>query len=176
MNSEERVPHGEDKQIFYNMVVPGGAFIIVAIILGWILIQVNGALPRAISFSGGLLVALASFRMIRGTTYDKLLRWPREYFHYDKTIVEGPGEERTAVKTKVKPGFRRAIGETIDCVWCTGWWTTMIALFLYYLSPVTYIVLLLLALSGVASFIQICANVVGNKYEILEKENDRMGG
>ncbi|HZS43131.1 MAG TPA: DUF1360 domain-containing protein [Candidatus Paceibacterota bacterium] len=179
---ENKVSQGEDRQIFYNMLIPGGAFLIVAIILGWILIKVNGSLPRTITFSGAVLVALASFRMIRGATYDKILRWKRELFQYDKTIVEAvEGGEKMVVKTRVKPGIRRAIAETIECVWCTGWWTTMIALFLYYLSPVTYIVLLLLALSGVASFIQLCANVAGNKYEILEKEkekekeNERMG-
>ncbi len=173
--NEERLSLSEDRQIFLNMFIPGFAFLVVAAILGWILVQINGALPRSISFAGAALVVLASFRMIRGTTYDKLLRSIRELFQYDKTIVEaGVGEEKMVVKTRVKPGIRRAIAETIECPWCTGWWTTMIALFLYFLSPVTYIVLLLLALSGIASFIQLCANVVGNKSEILEKKNEKV--
>jgi hypothetical protein len=112
--------------------------------------------------------------MIRGASYDKLLRWKRELFQYDKTVVEGVGGKKMVVRTKVKPGFRRVIDETLGCPWCTGWWTTMIALFLYYLSSATFIVLLLLALSGVATFIQLLANIAGNKYEILEKENDRL--
>lgn len=171
--NEEKVTLGEDKQIFYNMAIPGTAFVIVAIILGWILVKVNGALPRSISFGGAVMVTLASFRMIRGASYDKLTRWKRELFKYDKTIVEGPGEEKTVVKTMVKPGFRRAIINTLECPWCTGFWTALISIFLYFVSPAARFVLLIFAISGVATFIQLLANIAGNKYEILEKENDR---
>ncbi len=168
---------GEDRQIFYNMAIPGTAFVVVAIILGWILVKVNGSLPRSISFGGAALVALASFRMIRGASYDKLTRWKRELFKYDKTIVGGPGEsEKMVVKTLVKPGFRRAINTTLECPWCIGFWTTLISLFLYFISPITYFVLLIFAISGVATFIQLLTNIAGNKYEILEKENERIGG
>jgi hypothetical protein len=171
MKNEEIIPLGEQKQIFYNMAVPGTLFLITAVILLWILKVVNGHLPTEISLPGLFLVVFASFRMIRGATYDKLLRFVREKFKYDVEVVEQNGQ-KMAIRRLVKPGFRRAINETLECPWCTGFWTTLIALFVYFISPVTWIVLAILAFSAGATFLQIFTNLVATKYEELDRKND----
>lgn len=172
MKPEEKIPYGEDKQIFYNMTVPGIAFGITFIILLVILKMVNGKLPRSISVFDLVLVMLASFRMIRGMTHDKLTRFVREYFKYEKRQVMEEGK-RYIIKRERGTGWKKAVNETIECVWCTGFWTTLIVLFLYFVSPATWIVILLFAVSGAATFVQLTISLIATKYEELDMKNDQ---
>lgn len=170
-NQEEKIPYMEDRQIFYNMAVPGIAFVVTAIILLFVLYWVNGSLPHSISIFDFVLIALASFRMIRGASFDKLLRYPREFFKYEKRIVTEEGR-RYIIKKEVGPGWKKAIDETLLCVWCTGFWTTLITIFLYYVSTSTWVIILLFAVSGVATFVQLLGSLIATKYEEIDMKND----
>ncbi len=169
---EETLPAGEQKQILYNMAAPGTLFVITAVILLSILKSVKGSLPTSIPPFDFFIVIFASMRMIRGMTYDKLLRWVREKFKYDVSIVS-QHENQIAIRRLVKPGFRRAIMETMECPWCTGFWTTLITLFIYFISPNTWIILLLFAVSALATFFQLLINLIATKYEELDMKNEQ---
>lgn len=169
---EEKIPYSEEKQIFYNMAVPGGALIITFLVFLLILEYVNGELPHSISMFGLILIILASFRMIRGATHDKVLRYVREYFKYEKRYLT-EGGQRYVIKKERGTGWKKAINETIECVWCTGFWTTLIVIFLYFLSSATWILILLFAVSGAATFIQLTISLIATKYEELDMKNDR---
>lgn len=164
--------YAEHKQIYLNFAVPGTLFVITAIVLITILRIVNGGLPTDITLTDGLILALASFRMIRGGTFDKLTRYLREIFKYQKRFVTEDGK-LYVIKTETPNGtWRRAINETIECVWCLGFWTTLISLFLYYISPATYIIILLFAVSGVATAVQLLVSLIATKYEEIDMKND----
>ncbi len=95
-----------------------------------------------------LLISIATFRMIRLFTYDKIMSFFRKIF-------EGK-----------KNGLLNTIHELLICPWCTGIWAALIILALYSFSFVGKILVIILAIAGVGSFIQILANMIsriGNK-------------
>lgn len=112
------------------------------------------------------LIALASFRVTRLFVYDGMTKFLREQF-YDAKIV------RNKV-TLVKPltGPRRTLADLISCPWCFGIWATTMVLFFYLLTPYAMLPILILALSGVATYIQLFANMVDWKAEQLKKETE----
>lgn len=112
------------------------------------------------------LIALASFRFTRLFVYDTITRFFREQF-YDTKAVRN---KVTLVKPLVGP--RRTLADLISCPWCFGVWATTCVTFFYLLTPLAYIPTLILALSGVATILQLCANALGWKAEQLKKDTE----
>jgi hypothetical protein len=52
-------------------------------------------------------------------------------------------------------GPRRAIHSLLGCPWCSGTWMAILVAYLYFLVPIAWPFLLVLALAGMGSFIQI---------------------
>ncbi len=113
-----------------------------------------------------VLVTLASFRLIRLFTYDKIFAFLREQFY---NTVEKGGE---VYLLKPEKGPRRTLADLLSCPWCFGVWATATVLFFYLLTPYALFPVLLLALSGVASMLQITANLIGHKAEGAKKDNE----
>jgi len=114
------------------------------------------------------VLVLASFRLVRLFVYDKVFQFFRDFFlDTEESSVRG-----TKVISKIKPpsGPRRTMAEILECPWCTGVWLTLFAVFFYFFTVYAFFPLLVLAVSGAASFIQISANAVGWKAEKLKKE------
>lgn len=106
-----------------------------------------------------VLIMLASFRIIRAVIYDKIFAFFREQF-YDASEYKGK-----IVLTKPESGPRRTLADLLSCVWCFGVWATAMVAFFYLLTPYAFFPVMFLALSAVASFMQIFANFVGWKAE-----------
>lgn len=113
------------------------------------------------------LLALASFRVTRLFVYDSMTKFIREQFLDVKTVR---GKE---VVQKPEGGMRRTLADLVCCPWCFGIWATTCVVFFYLLTPLAYLPILILALAGVATFLQLCANVVGWKAEQLKREVER---
>jgi hypothetical protein len=109
-----------------------------------------------------VLMSLASFRIIRLVVYDKIFAFFREQF-----LDISPTKTKI---TFIKPphGPRRTIADLLSCPWCFGVWATAMVTFFYLLTPYAFYPVLLLAISSVASFLQITANLVGWKAENLK--------
>lgn len=110
-----------------------------------------------------ILVALASFRLIRLVVYDKITAFFREQFW----------DARTITKTKVelvKPesGPRRTIADLLSCPWCFGVWAAALVVFFYLLTPYAYFPVLFMAIAGAATFLQLTASLIGWKAEELK--------
>jgi len=108
------------------------------------------------------LIALASFRFIRLMVYDKITAFFREQF-YDAEVVK-----TKVVLVKPETGPRRTLADLMSCPWCFGVWASATVTFFYLLTPWAFFPVLLMALAGVASFIQILANMIGWKAEELK--------
>lgn len=106
-----------------------------------------------------ILIALASFRIIRMVVYDKIFAFFREQF-YDATEYKGK-----VVLVKPESGPRRTLADLLTCPWCFGVWATAMVSFFYLLTPYAFFPVLFLAISAVASFLQILANLIGWKAE-----------
>ncbi|RJR31209.1 DUF1360 domain-containing protein [Candidatus Parcubacteria bacterium] len=88
------------------------------------------------------MMSLATFRLTHLFTYDSVTDFVRNFFKNSAS------------------GFGRSLSELIHCPWCTGVWTALLVGFLYYLSPVFWYLLLLIALAGLGSFIQTLATII----------------
>lgn len=112
------------------------------------------------------LITLASFRVTRLFVYDSMTKFLREQF-YDVKMVRNK-----VMLVKPLTGPRRTLADLIGCPWCFGVWATTCVAFFYMLTPYAYFPILILALSGVATLIQLCANMIGWKAEQLKRETE----
>ncbi|MBY0309636.1 DUF1360 domain-containing protein [Patescibacteria group bacterium] len=110
------------------------------------------------------LITLASWRLIRLFVYDTITKFVREQF-FD--VVEGP---RGYVLEKPRSGPRRTLNELMGCPWCFGVWASATVTFFYLLTPLAFYPVMFLALSAVASFLQLLSNLVGWQAEKIKKE------
>lgn len=108
------------------------------------------------------LITLASFRLIRLVVYDKIFAFFREQF-YDAEEYKGK-----VLLVKPENGPRRTLADLLSCPWCFGIWATAMISFFYLLTPYAMFPILVLALSGVATFLQLLANFIGWKAELAK--------
>jgi hypothetical protein len=90
------------------------------------------------------LLALATFRLTRLFTYDHITDFVRGWFR-------GAPED----------SFRATVSGLLNCPWCTGLWFAFLTVFCFFATPYAYPFVLVLAVAGVASLVQLLANFVG---------------
>lgn len=112
-----------------------------------------GRLGTWIPLSDFCLMTLAIFRLIRLFTYDNITAFIREWF--------------VGADPKTLLG---SLGTLINCPWCTGLWFSLLIVFFYFLTPIAWYAILVLALSAVASFLQLLTNFIGWSAEAKKRE------
>jgi hypothetical protein len=143
------------------------AFFIVMLCFGLLLIYtVRGSLPHEISLFDAVLLALAAFRITRLIVYDKITRFFREWFVYKYDDVR-EGKEVTII-LPYQVGLRRTLHDLVNCPWCIGIWGTLIIVVIYYVFPFGWLITFILAIAGVASFMQMLANLIGWSAEYMK--------
>ncbi|MED3623140.1 DUF1360 domain-containing protein [Bacillus thermocopriae] len=105
-----------------------------------------------ITFMNLLILSLASFRLTRLIVFDKITEFLRKPF-FDEVIEENSGDIEIYYTPK-QSGWKRFVGELLSCYWCTGIWSTVGIVGMYYLSPVFTPVILILAIAGAASILE----------------------
>lgn len=124
--------------------------------------------PRSVPPFDLLLMAFASFRVTRLIVYDKITRWFRELFADSREF-----EEAGVRYVEVRPhgsGFRHTVYDLLACPWCIGFWSALAVAFGYFVFPWAWFVIFFLALAGMGSLIQVTANAIGWKAEILKND------
>jgi hypothetical protein len=151
-------------QYFWNIIFT--AFFLSLVISGTLILEgsARAALHTLTPFEF-ILLSLAAFRLTRLFVYDKITAFFREQF-YDAKIT------KTSV-TLQKPtsGPRRTIADLLSCPWCFGAWAGATVVFFYALTPYAWYPILMLAVSGVASMLQVFSNVLGWKAEQLKHDS-----
>ena len=132
-------------------------FFIAVVFLGYDWLLLNSHIYFSVSLTELFIIALAVMRLIRLATYDTITAFIREYF-----IHKDP---RT---------FLGTLGVLVQCPWCTGLWFSALVLFAYFATPIAWYVILILALSYIATFFQIVANLVGWSAELKKLEAQRL--
>lgn len=125
----------------------------------WVLEQRAIKSYEAITLAEFILISLASFRIIRLVVYDKIFAFFREQF-YNIEYIDGQ-----TILVKPERGPRRTLADLLSCPWCIGVWAGAMVTFFYFLTPLAYFPVLFLAISAVASFFQILANLIGWRAE-----------
>jgi hypothetical protein len=90
------------------------------------------------------LLGLACLRLIHLVTYDKILEPLRE-------PLQGDANRR---------GIMSLLSDFVACIWCTGVWSALIVITAYFLGPWGRFAVLLLAVAGLGSFLQVISRAV----------------
>ena len=98
------------------------------------------------------IMMLATFRIIRLITFDKI-------FNFAHVIFMDAMPDGTYAKPE--RGLRRAIAELIECQWCTGVWAGLFVVVVYMLSAIGRFGALILAISALGSFMQVISRRIG---------------
>ncbi len=139
------------KSAFWNIVF--GLFFAFIVLKGsWLLTDGGRSLP-VLSFFELSLMTLAIFRLVRLVSYDVITKFIRD-----------------AVAGAPRDSFLGTFSQLINCPWCTGLWFSFFVVFAYFATPVAFPIIVILALAGVASFIQILSNLVGWHAEGKKRE------
>ena len=130
------------RNAFWNIVF--SLFFAALLFLGMKWLYENGKMVTSISTVDFFLITLATFRLIRLFSYDLITKFLRDAF-----------------SLAPHNSFLGTLGALLHCPWCTGLWFSAFVLFFYLATPLAWPLILVLALAGTASFIQILANLVG---------------
>jgi hypothetical protein len=130
----------ETKQKIWNII-----FSIIFLILGYsIIIQISQEQILTLTLTESILMVLATQRLIRLVSYDKIMAFFRELFSY-----------------KDKTGFCECISTLISCPWCFGIWAALLIIVIKFLVPFGEVIILLLSIATLASILQISVNFIG---------------
>lgn len=130
------------KSAFWNSLF--ALFFVALVLLGSDWLMKEGLFARYVSLGDFLLMALAIFRLVRLTSYDVITAFIRD------SVANAP-----------KDSFVGTFSQLIHCPWCTGLWFSFFVVFFFYAVPIAWPIILILALAGVASLIQILSNLIG---------------
>lgn len=142
----------ENKEIIWNFVLTFN-FLIVLVITGY-LFGLKGIEVKNISVIEIVLIILATFRMIRLLVYDAITKFIRDYF-----------------RRKAHISFFSIALSIYTCPWCTGVWLSLFIVDIMYFIPHGDVFVLVLAIAGVSTLIQLLSNIIG--LTIKEKKQDQ---
>ncbi|MCA9367577.1 DUF1360 domain-containing protein [Candidatus Kaiserbacteria bacterium] len=150
-------------QYFWNFIF--SAFFGALIVMATIILNSEARLAwNELTLVDYTLITLATWRLTRLFVYDTITKWFREQF-WD---VQKSG--RGFVLEKPASGPRRTLADLLSCPWCVGVWMAGTVLFFYLLTAWSVFPIVMLAISAVASFLQILSNLVGHNAERAKKQ------
>jgi hypothetical protein len=105
-------------------------------------------------------MVLATYRVTRILVFDKIFKLFRDFF-----------------RTRQRLYVFYVIKEIITCPWCAGVWVALIIVAIYFLVPFGKLLVILMSISGLASFVVILVNYVGlsteeKQFDLKEKTKD----
>jgi hypothetical protein len=151
-------------QYFWNFVF--SVFFLILVIMGAIILETESRIVLdELSTVDFVLMTLATWRLTRLFVYDHITKFIREQF-WDVVKV---GKGYTLEKPKVGP--RRTLADLFSCPWCMGVAAATV-IFFYLVTPYATYPIMLLAISAIATFLQLLANLVGHKAEQARIQNE----
>jgi len=142
-------------------------FFLILIVMGAIILETEAYIVWSeFTTFDYLVVTLATWRLTRLFVYDSITRFVREQFM--DVVKSGRGYRLE----KPKAGPRRLLAELFSCPWCASVWAGTFVVFFYVLTPYAVFPLVVLAVSAVASFMQLLANLVGYNAERAKKQGE----
>lgn len=134
-------------------------FFAILVVISIVLLASANRIYYSVPLRDLVLIALAIFRLIRLFTYDRITQFVRDWF-------VGASENSLA----------QTLGVLINCPWCIGLWFSWIMVTFYFASIYSWPVILILALAGLGSIIQVLSNWIGWNAEYRKIETKRLMG
>ncbi len=91
-----------------------------------------------------VLMSIATYRLTRILVFDKIFKLFRDF-----------------LKSRDNLSVFYVIREIITCPWCAGVWVALIVTAIYFMVPFGDIFIILLTISGIASFLVVSVNFIG---------------
>lgn len=135
---------------WWNLFFTG--FFVFLVYIAFLIVVERGVVPGSISLWDTVIMALAAFRLTRLVVYDSIMRWFRDLF------------EDSAPRT-----FMGTIKTLVNCPWCMGLWFALIVGTAYFVAPVLWFFVYVLALAALATLIQLTANLIGWSAELKKR-------
>jgi len=152
-------------QYFWNLVF--SLFFFGVMVMAAIILETESRIAfTELTLVDYVLITLATWRVTRLFIYDAITKFIREQF-WDLVTV---GKKSELEKPRFGP--RRTIADLLSCPWCFSIWAAAVVIFFYLITPYAVYPVMLLALSAVATFLQLLSNLVGHKAELLKRENE----
>ena len=142
----------ETDRYFWNAMAMVGFAILCAISFTLIYFYGDGDVTQFGFFDLSVL-GLGAFRLIHLITFDKILDFARA------AVMDSNGGRLKAAER----GWRRAVCELIECIWCAGLWSALIILTMYLLGSWGRVVTLVLAVAGLGSLFNVMSKALADK-------------
>lgn len=124
------------------------------VVCGYLWLAGAGRLAPWVPLTDFMLMAFATMRLIRLFAYDSLTAFIR-----------------TRLADAEEDSFLGTLGALLRCPWCSGLWFATIVAFFHLATPIAWYAIFILALSAVASLLQVFTNFVGWSAEMRKKES-----
>lgn len=150
-------------QYFWNFIF--GAFFVALVAMGTIILETEIRVAyEDLALLDFILMSLATFRLTRLFVNDAATKCIREQF-WDAEVTKGK-----VLLVKPARGPRRTLADLFSCPWCFGMWAAATVVFAYLLTPYAVLPVIILAIAGVATWIQQLAQLIGWKAEQLKRD------
>ena len=109
--------------------------------------------PAQLGFFDLALLGLGTFRLVHLLTYDKIFEPIRTSF------MVGKGGRLM----KAPRGWRRLMGEFLECIWCTGMWSGLFTVTIYFLGAWGRFAVVVFAVAGLGSLFQVMSKMMAER-------------
>jgi hypothetical protein len=147
-------------------------FLILVVCAGILFQTFSDSIPNYLEPYELVILILATFRLIRLFTYDQVMRVVRDMFLDHREFIDPETGMVMIERSKPTQGPKRALSDLFGCPWCMGMWVSFFVIVFYFAFPESRFLVLILALAGAASALQIIMNGIGAKAELYRKENN----
>jgi hypothetical protein len=127
------------------------AFFAILCTISVVLVERFGTIePADLEFLDLAFLGLGTFRLVHLLTYDKIF-----------DIVRNSFMDRNGSRlVKADHGWRRLVCEFIECIWCTGMWSGLFAVTIYFLGSWGRFAVIVLAVAGLGSLFQVISKAI----------------
>lgn len=112
------------------------------VVLLLIILNSIGKNPQSVPLFDFFILALATFRVTRLLVHDLVMDFIRDLF---------------ASSTH---GLGLSMHDLLDCPWCTGAWVSLGIGYIYFLLPIAWPILFILAIAGIGTLLTILASLM----------------
>ena len=145
-------PRLEEEQNFWSIIALF-AFIGLCAISFVLIARHRTIEPAALGFFDLAVLGLGTFRLVHLLTYDKIFEVVRQLF-----MDARGGRLETASR-----GWRRLVCEFLQCIWCTGMWSGLFAVTIYFLGMWGQLTVIVLAVAGLGSLFQVISKTLAER-------------
>jgi hypothetical protein len=143
----------EEDQHFWQGIALVGYAVLCAVSV-WLVARYGTTDFASLTFFDLALLGLAAFRAIHLITYDKIFDIVRAAFM----------DHKGARLKTAERGWRRLMCEFIQCIWCTGMWSGLIVVTVYFLGIWGHYAVIVLAVAGLGSLLQLASKALAAQF------------